>query len=71
VGADGAVGEVELLADVAVGEAFGGEVSDLEFLGRQLVAGGGLDLHQEQLVLSAAIACRPMQKRLGQPGRRV
>jgi hypothetical protein len=34
------VGEVELLADLAVGEAFGGEVSDLELLRRELVAGG-------------------------------
>ena len=42
VRADRAVGEAELLADLAVGEAFGGEVSDLEFLRRGLVAGGGV-----------------------------
>ena len=30
-----------MLADLAVREAFGGEVSDLEFLRGQLVAGGG------------------------------
>jgi hypothetical protein len=36
------VGEVELLADFAVGEAFGGEVGDLEFLRGELVAGGGV-----------------------------
>jgi hypothetical protein len=32
VGADRAVREVELLADLSVGEALGGEVGDLEFL---------------------------------------
>ena len=40
VRADRAVRDVELLSDLAVGEAFGGEVSDLEFLRGQLVAGG-------------------------------
>jgi hypothetical protein len=41
VGFDGAVGEVEALADVAVGQALGGELDDLEFLGGELVDGGG------------------------------
>ena len=36
---DGAVGEIEALADLAVGEALGGEPDDLEFLRRQLVDG--------------------------------
>src|ERR1700745_3773869 len=38
---DGAVGEVETLADLTVGEALGGELDDLEFLRRQLVDGVG------------------------------
>ena len=42
VRADRAVGEVELLADLAVREALGGEVRDLEFLRGQMVAGGGV-----------------------------
>jgi hypothetical protein len=41
VGFDGAVGEVEALADVAVGQALGGELDDLKFLGGELVDGGG------------------------------
>jgi hypothetical protein len=42
MGADGAVREVEPLADLAVGEAFGGELRDLELLGGQLVASLGV-----------------------------
>src|ERR671914_533810 len=38
VGADRAVREEELLADIPIGEPFGGEQGDLEFLRRELVA---------------------------------
>jgi hypothetical protein len=40
VGADGAVGQVEPLANLAVGESLRCKLCDLEFLGGQLIAGG-------------------------------
>jgi hypothetical protein len=41
VGANGPVGDEELLADLAVRKSFGGQPGDLELLGSQLVAGLG------------------------------
>ena len=41
VGADGAVREVELLADLAVGEPLGRQLGDLQLLRRELIAGVG------------------------------
>src|SRR6516165_2242623 len=37
MGADGPVGQVELLADIAVGQAIRDHLGDLEFLGREPV----------------------------------
>jgi hypothetical protein len=41
VGFDGAVGEAEALSYLAIGEAVGGQLDDLEFLGRELIDGAG------------------------------
>jgi hypothetical protein len=42
VRADCAVREVQALADLAVGQDFGGELRDLQLLGGELVPGGGI-----------------------------